>query len=78
MSLVNGLLTTFHSLLWVNDAVPYFSEADGGRDIFQFEGQATVFLPGHGCYRVSLSGAAQPGVRCPVAPRPGCWAWCAV
>ncbi|MEI8189190.1 MAG: molybdopterin-synthase adenylyltransferase MoeB [candidate division NC10 bacterium] len=46
----------------VNDACVFLGKPMVDGSIFKFEGQATVFLPGHGCYRCLYPAPPPPGV----------------
>jgi len=73
--IVNGS-DNFPTRYLANDACVFLRKPLVDGSIFKFEGQTTVFLPGHGCYRCLYPAPPPPGV-VRVAPRPGSWAWSA-
>ena len=62
----------------VNDATQFLGKPLVYGSIFQFEGQATVFMPGPGgaLLPLPLPLAAAAGRPCPAAPRAACSASC--
>ena len=58
---VNGC-DNFPTRYLVNDACIFLRKPMVDGSIFKFEGQATVFLPGHGCYRCLYPAPPPPGV----------------
>jgi molybdopterin/thiamine biosynthesis adenylyltransferase len=58
---VNGC-DNFPTRYLVNDACVFLRKPMVDGSIFKFEGQATVFLPGHGCYRCLYPAPPPPGV----------------
>jgi adenylyltransferase/sulfurtransferase len=58
---VNGC-DNFPTRYLVNDACVFLGKPMVDGSIFKFEGQATVFLPGHGCYRCLYPTPPPPGV----------------
>ena len=58
---VNGC-DNFPTRYLVNDACVFLGKPMVDGSIFKFEGQATVFLPGHGCYRCLYPAPPPPGV----------------
>ena len=68
---VNGA-DNFATRYLVNDACYLLNKPLVDGSILIFDGQATVFLPGQGCYRCLFP---SPPLRewCPTAPRPECW-----
>jgi len=58
---VNGS-DNFPTRYLVNDACVFLKKPLVDGSIFKFEGQATVFLPGHGCYRCLYPAPPPPGV----------------
>jgi molybdopterin/thiamine biosynthesis adenylyltransferase len=60
-AVVNGS-DNFPTRYLVNDACVFLKKPLVDGSIFKFEGQATVFLPGHGCYRCLYPAPPPPGV----------------
>ena len=62
----------------VNDATQFLGKPLVYGSIYQFEGQATVFMPGQEtpCYRCLFPSAAAARARCRAAPRAACSACC--
>jgi adenylyltransferase/sulfurtransferase len=58
---VNGC-DNFPTRYLINDACVFLGKPMVDGSIFKFEGQATVFLPGHGCYRCLYPAPPPPGV----------------
>jgi adenylyltransferase/sulfurtransferase len=58
---VNGC-DNFPTRYLANDACVFLGKPMVDGSIFKFEGQATVFLPGHGCYRCLYPAPPPPGV----------------
>jgi adenylyltransferase/sulfurtransferase len=58
---VNGS-DNFPTRYLVNDACVFLKKPLVDGSIFKFEGQATVFRPGHGCYRCLYPAPPPPGV----------------
>ena len=69
---VNGA-DNFATRYLVNDACYLLGKPLVDGSILMFDGQATVYLPGRGCYRC-LFPAPPPPAPCPTAPKPACWA----
>jgi adenylyltransferase/sulfurtransferase len=59
--IVNGS-DNFPTRYLANDACVFLKKPLVDGSIFKFEGQATVFLPGHGCYRCLYPAPPPPGV----------------
>jgi molybdopterin/thiamine biosynthesis adenylyltransferase len=59
--IVNGS-DNFPTRYLVNDACVLWQKPMVDGSIFKFEGQATVFLPGHGCYRCLYPAPPPPGL----------------
>jgi molybdopterin/thiamine biosynthesis adenylyltransferase len=59
--IVNGC-DNFPTRYLINDASVFLGKPMVDGSIFKFEGQATVFLPGHGCYRCLYPAPPPPGV----------------
>jgi len=59
--IVNGS-DNFPTRYLVNDACVFLKKPLVDGSIFKFEGQATVFLPGHGCYRCLYPAPPPSGV----------------
>jgi adenylyltransferase/sulfurtransferase len=60
-AVVNGS-DNFPTRYLVNDACVFLKKPLVDGSIFKFEGQATVFLPGRGCYRCLYPAPPPPGV----------------
>ena len=58
---VNGC-DNFPTRYLANDACVFLGKPMVDGSIFKFEGQATVFMPGHGCYRCLYPAPPPPGV----------------
>ena len=59
--IVNGS-DNFPTRYLANDACVFLKKPLVDGSIFKFEGQTTVFLPGHGCYRCLYPAPPPPGV----------------
>jgi len=59
--IVNGS-DNFPTRYLTNDACVFLKKPLVDGSIFKFEGQATVFLPGHGCYRCLYPAPPPPGM----------------
>jgi adenylyltransferase/sulfurtransferase len=59
--IVNGS-DNFPTRYLANDACVFLKKPLVDGSIFKFEGQATVFMPGHGCYRCLYPAPPPPGV----------------
>jgi molybdopterin/thiamine biosynthesis adenylyltransferase len=59
--IVNGC-DNFPTRYLANDACVFLGKPMVDGSIFKFEGQATVFVPGHGCYRCLYPSPPPPGV----------------
>ena len=70
---VVGCVDNFPTRYLVNDACFLLSKPLVDGSIFRFEGQASIYLPGQGCYRCLFPTRRRPG-SCRPAPRRACWA----
>ena len=68
---INGA-DNFATRYLVNDACYLLGKPLVDGSILTFDGQATVFIPGEGCYRCLFRRRRRRGW-CPTAPRRGCW-----
>ena len=72
--IINGA-DNFPARYLVNDAAYLCGKPLVDGSILLFDGQATVYIPGQGCYRC-LFPTPPPPARCLAALRPACWECC--